>query len=104
MGSVEIIDYYISGHLKLAHAIQEKTVTWDDVGSGTPKSMGETIASTHLELAAGLEFLKDTIIKERKIPKCKHIKKDRDISHNGVVYCMNCNSDLSEKLSPKKKN
>ena len=98
MGSIEIIDFFIEGHLKLVHGLEEKYAKWDDVGDGTPKSMGKCIAETHLELAKGLEFLKEVLLKEKKVTKCKHLKKDRDVDPDGVVYCMNCNSDLPDKM------
>lgn len=35
------------------------------------------------------------ILQEQK-PQCKHPKKMRDLCADGTVYCMDCNSDLSE--------
>ena len=101
MNSVEIIDFYIAGHLKLVDGLQEKYSKWDDVGDGTPKSMGKCIAETHLELARGLEYLKEVLLREIKAPKCRHAKKDRDVDPKGNIYCVNCNSNLPEKMRPK---
>lgn len=103
MHSIGMLDYLIHHHLTFAQGMQDKVKLWKDVGKGNPKSMGISIAETHIEIAKSLELVKETVLKERKAPNCKHVKKDRDISHNGVVYCMNCNSDLPEELSPKKK-
>jgi hypothetical protein len=101
MNSIEIIDFFIAGHQKLVDSILKNTSSWDDTGKGNPKSLGESIASTHLELIKGLEFLKEVLLKEIKAPKCRHLKKDRDIDPKGNVYCVNCNSNLPEKMRPK---
>lgn len=99
MLSIKLVDFLIHAHYEFAKGMRETIAPWDN-GPHDPKSLGEQIAKSHVEIAGSLEILKKVILSEKKI-NCKHLKKDRDIDPDGKTYCMNCNSDLPDKLKPK---
>ncbi len=60
------------------------------------KGLGVSIASVHEDVAKCLVLLKKTLLNEFESLSCKHPKKSRDMAKDGIVYCMDCNGNLTE--------
>ena len=90
--SIMIVDHLIQAHLRNAHGMRKLIAEWNS----DAKSLGETIASVHIDVAKCLDVIKKQIILEAKYPNCKHPKKYLDLDGNNVIYCTQCNSDLTE--------
>jgi hypothetical protein len=85
--AIKILDYLIDAHKRNSNGINNLIKDWNSDARG----LGESIASTHEDVAKCLVIVKECI--EEK-PKCKHPKKMRDRSPDGKWYCMNCNEDV----------
>lgn len=79
--------YGYKHNLFLKNLIKE----WDD-----PADLMTRCAKLQVDMNNQYMSVLATILKILTV-KCKHPKKYRDKTNDGVWYCMNCNSDLASK-------
>ncbi len=84
----KIIQIAIEYSTNLTAGIEKLSKDWEDEPHG-PKNMAVTIMSLVQDYTRVLES-----IQAQLATKCRHPKKYRDRTGDGVSYCMNCNTTL----------
>lgn len=79
----------IKNRKKIMNGFLDKNQPWH--GNKISSELAEGLAEFLREEISNLEMLLKLL--DKNSSKCKHPKKDHDRC-NGVLYCMNCNTDL----------